>query len=246
MVETNKQPGKENSKCYKLTIGLAGVIDFGEVFVAAALVGSFGVVADVGTNSELLTLVLICEIKQPKSCTLNKLPLRDNMRHSKAGKNRTFTSVLSIGLEAGSAGAEGVGAIHHAVSLVAISTHCPVAAAVVQHRVCRCRNDRHSFKLEKKERGSCTVAARRTFLIAVELIRAVILAVVEVVAAEDAADAAAVGALELVFLARWCRRRHFWRQAQTQFILFFNGNVTFIELANTYGSFVHRCCRHSC
>lgn len=214
--------------------------------MAAALVGSFGVVADVGTNSKLLTLVLICEMKQPKSRTLNKLPLRDNMRHSKASKNRTFTSVPTIGLEAGSAGAEGVGAVHHAVSLVAISTHCPVAAAVVQHRVCRRRNDRYSFKPEKKERGCCTAAARRTFLIAVDLIRAVIPAVVEVVAAEDGADAAAVGALELVFLARWRGRRHFWRQAQMRFVLFFIANVTFIELANTYGSFVHRCCRHSC
>lgn len=69
------------------------------------------------------------------------------MRHGKAGKkNRTFTSVPTIGLEAGSAGAEGVGAVHHAVSLVAVSAHCPVAAAVVQHRVCRRRNDGHSFK----------------------------------------------------------------------------------------------------
>lgn len=211
--------------------------------MAAALVGSFGVVADVGTNSELLTLVLICEIKQPKSCTLNELPLCTT--RGKAGKNRTFTSVPSIGLEAGSAGAEGVGAVPHAVSLVAISTHRPVAAAVVQHRVCRRRND-ISFKPEKKERGRCTAAARRTFLIAVDLIRAVILAVVEVVAAEDGADAAAVGALELVFLARRCRRRHFWRQAQMRFTLVFYANVTFIELANTYGSFVHRCCRHSC
>lgn len=49
----------------ELTIGLAGLVDFGEVFVAAALVGSFGVVAHVGTHSKLLTLVLICEIKQP-------------------------------------------------------------------------------------------------------------------------------------------------------------------------------------
>lgn len=119
--------------------------------MAAALVGSFGVVADVGTNSKLLTLVLICEIKQAKTCTLNKLPLGDNMRHSKAGKNRTFTSVPTIGLEAGSAGAEGVGAVDHAVSLVAVSAHCPVAAAVVQHRVCRRRNDWHSFKPEIKE-----------------------------------------------------------------------------------------------
>ncbi len=42
-----------------LTISLAGVIDSGEVLVAATLVGAFGVVADVGTHSELQTLVLI-------------------------------------------------------------------------------------------------------------------------------------------------------------------------------------------
>lgn len=97
-----------------------------------------------------------------------------------------------------------------------------------------------------REGGCCTAVAPRTFLVAVDLIRAVILAVVEVVAAEDGADAAAVSALELVFLARWCRRRHFWRQARMWFISFFNGIVTFLELANTYGSFVRRCCRRSC
>lgn len=44
-----------------LTISLAGVVDSGEVLVAAALVGTLGVVADVGAHSKLLTLVLICE-----------------------------------------------------------------------------------------------------------------------------------------------------------------------------------------
>lgn len=44
-----------------LTISLAGVIDSGEVLVAAALVGTLCVVADVGTHSKLLTLVLICK-----------------------------------------------------------------------------------------------------------------------------------------------------------------------------------------
>lgn len=90
MVETNKQPGKGNSKCYSLTIGLARVIDFGEVFVAAALVGSFGVVADVGTSSELLALVLICEIKQPKSCTLTKLPLRATAKLASIAPSHLF------------------------------------------------------------------------------------------------------------------------------------------------------------
>lgn len=44
-----------------LTVNLAGVVDPGEVLVAAALVGALGVVADVGTHSKLLTLILICE-----------------------------------------------------------------------------------------------------------------------------------------------------------------------------------------
>ena len=42
-----------------LTVSLAGVIDSGEVLVAAAFVGAFGVVADVGTHSELQTLILV-------------------------------------------------------------------------------------------------------------------------------------------------------------------------------------------
>lgn len=44
-----------------LTISLAGVIDPAEVFVAAALVGTLSVVADMGTHSELTALILICE-----------------------------------------------------------------------------------------------------------------------------------------------------------------------------------------
>lgn len=42
-----------------LTVGLAGVADPGEVLVAAAFVGAFGVVADVGAHSKLQTFVLI-------------------------------------------------------------------------------------------------------------------------------------------------------------------------------------------
>lgn len=42
-----------------LTVSLAGLIDPGEVLVAAALVGAFGVVADVGTRSKLQTFILI-------------------------------------------------------------------------------------------------------------------------------------------------------------------------------------------
>lgn len=47
-----------------LTICFASLIDFGEVLVAAALVGSLCVVADVGTHSKLTTLVLICKTAQ--------------------------------------------------------------------------------------------------------------------------------------------------------------------------------------
>lgn len=42
-----------------LTVSLARVADPGEVLVAAAFVGAFGVVAAVGTHSKLQTLVLI-------------------------------------------------------------------------------------------------------------------------------------------------------------------------------------------
>lgn len=47
-----------------LTISLAGIIDSGEVFVATALVGTLSVVADMGTDSKLLALVLICQTPQ--------------------------------------------------------------------------------------------------------------------------------------------------------------------------------------
>lgn len=48
--------------------------------------------------------------------------------------------------------------------------------------------------------------APRTFLVALDLVGAVVFAVVEVVAAEDGADAASVGALELILLTYGCRR----------------------------------------
>lgn len=54
--------------------------------------------------------------------------------------NVTFTAVTAVGLEAGLAGAEGVGAVHHTMSFISISTHCPVTAAVIQHRVCKKSN----------------------------------------------------------------------------------------------------------
>lgn len=53
--------------------------------------------------------------------------------------------------------------------------------------------------------------AQRTFLVAVDFIRTIVLAVVEVVAAQDGADATAAGALELILLTYWCGRRHFWK-----------------------------------
>lgn len=42
-----------------LTVSLAGLVDPGEVLVAAAFVRAFGVVTDVGTHSKLQTLILI-------------------------------------------------------------------------------------------------------------------------------------------------------------------------------------------
>lgn len=53
--QVDAEPGPEPA----LTVGLAGVIDPGEVFVAAAFVGAFGVVAHVGANAKLQTLVLV-------------------------------------------------------------------------------------------------------------------------------------------------------------------------------------------
>lgn len=47
-----------------LTISLAGLIDSGKVLVAATFEGTLCVVADVGTNSKLRTLVLVCETRQ--------------------------------------------------------------------------------------------------------------------------------------------------------------------------------------
>lgn len=52
---------------------------------------------------------------------------------------------------------------------------------------------------------------QHTFLIAVDFIRTIVLTVVEVVAAQDGADATAIGALELSLLTCWCGRRHLWR-----------------------------------
>lgn len=42
-----------------LTVSLAGVIDFGEVLVAAALVRALGVVTDLRAHAKLSALVLI-------------------------------------------------------------------------------------------------------------------------------------------------------------------------------------------
>lgn len=54
----HQEPGV---KADALTISLAGVVDSGEVLVAAALVGTLGVVADVRTHPELPALVLVCQ-----------------------------------------------------------------------------------------------------------------------------------------------------------------------------------------
>lgn len=54
-----------------LTISLAGIVDLGEVLVAAALVGTLSVVADVGADAKLLTLVLVCRTTPRSSDTLD-------------------------------------------------------------------------------------------------------------------------------------------------------------------------------
>lgn len=51
--------GTKTDAVLVLTVSLAGFIDPGEVLVAAAFVGAFGVVAHVGTDSKLETLILI-------------------------------------------------------------------------------------------------------------------------------------------------------------------------------------------
>lgn len=61
---------------------------------------------------------------------------------------------------------------------------------------------------KERRHGGGAAQRRRTFLVAVDFIRAVILAVVEVVAAKDGADAAAVGAEELILLAHRLGRWH--------------------------------------
>lgn len=124
-----------------LTIGLAGLIDSDEVLVAAALVRTFSVVADVGTHSKLLTLVFICKIHLVLSLQEHILATTSNVHHVARAKNNnnncTFTSVASIRLEAGFAGTERVRAVHHTMSFISVSAHCSVTATVVQHRVCK-------------------------------------------------------------------------------------------------------------
>lgn len=146
-----------------LTISLAGVIDSGKVFVADTLVGTLSVVADVGTHTKLLALVLICETPQGhmKHITTSRfkstLPPQHVITHTYlkhveyVKENCTSTAVTSIGLEAWFAGAERVGAVHHAMSFISISTHCPVTAAVIQHRVCRHRNRWYKTRCIQKD-----------------------------------------------------------------------------------------------
>lgn len=151
-------------------------------------------------------------VKQPKQlCLQNQLLATSYCAKFINGReNRAFASVTPIGLKAGFAGAEGVCAINHTMSFISISTHCPVTATVVQHRVCKHRSELHWHSPSQPSRRQCA-AAQLTFLIAIDFIRTVVLAVVEVVAAKDSADAAATGALELVLLTYWCGREQFWR-----------------------------------
>lgn len=58
-MQSAKKEKKRGVEPQGLTVSLAGVADPGEVLVAAALVGALGVVAHVGADSELQTLVLV-------------------------------------------------------------------------------------------------------------------------------------------------------------------------------------------
>lgn len=87
-------------------VSFASVIDSGKILVAAALEGSFGVVAHVRAHSKLLALIFIS------------------------------TSVMTRLLKAWFTGAEGVSPIDHTVGLVSITTLSPVTPAVVQLCVC--------------------------------------------------------------------------------------------------------------
>lgn len=105
--------------------------------MAAALVGTLSVVADVGTHSELLALVLICETPQKPHDTQRKYKAPYSCKKTREKLSQgTLTSVTSTGCEARFAGAERVCAVDHAVSFISVSTDRLVTATVIQHCVC--------------------------------------------------------------------------------------------------------------
>lgn len=59
--------GAKEDAAVVLTVSFAHVVDPGEVLVAAALVGAFGVVAHVGAHAELETLILIWKRQRRRS-----------------------------------------------------------------------------------------------------------------------------------------------------------------------------------
>lgn len=52
-----------------LTVNLACVVVLDEVFVAAALVGALGVVADLGANAKLEALISVCHTHRTETVT---------------------------------------------------------------------------------------------------------------------------------------------------------------------------------
>lgn len=126
-------------------------------------------------------------------------------------ENRTFASILPVGLEAWLAGAEGVSAVHHAVPFIPVAAHRSVAAAVIQHSVCPKGNKQRYGQTDICAQWTERSSQLHTFLIAVDFIRAVVLTVVEVVAAQRRADAAAIRALELILLTNWWGSRCCWK-----------------------------------
>lgn len=86
----------------------------------------------------------------------------------------------------------------------------------------RKRGGRRSQTATESEHCRCDkfTVARHTFLIAVDFIRAIVFTVIEVVAAQNWADATAIRAPELVLLARWFGSTPFWKRTRVTEKLF--------------------------
>lgn len=112
-------------------------MDPGEVFVAAAFVGAFGVVTHVGTDSKLQTLILICVKREKKTCCNDITTQLLCFKYLKRVVIAivycmcTSTGLVTHLFESWFAGTEGVGAIGDTVSFVSITALSPVAPTVI-------------------------------------------------------------------------------------------------------------------